>query len=86
MLVVPKARQAYYIEGFFMRDFKTVFFRILFVVVIVLCVWQCNAHKNGKTAGVTSASKKTATTTTIMAASQDVTPDITLTDDLSADK
>ncbi len=69
-----------------MRDFKTVFFRILFVVVIVLCVWQCNAHKNGKTAGVTSASKKTATTTTIMAASQDVTPDITLTDDLSADK
>ena len=68
-----------------MRDFKTLFFRILFVVVIVLCVWQCNAHKNGKTAGVTSASKKTATTTTIMASSQDVTPDITLTDDLSAD-
>ncbi|MBP5449276.1 MAG: hypothetical protein J6Y01_04080 [Spirochaetales bacterium] len=52
-----------------MRDFKTVFFRILFVIVIVLCVWQCNAHKNGKTAGVTSASsKKTTTTTTIMAA------------------
>ena len=67
-----------------MRDFKTLFFRILFVIVIVVCVWQCNAHKNGKTTGETSAFSKKATTT-IMAPSQDVTPDITLTEDQSAD-
>ena len=76
-----------------MRDFKTVFFRILFVIVIVVCVWQCNAYKKGKTAGVTSASKK-ATTTTIMTTTttmaetvpQDLSLDMTINNDMSMDK
>ena len=71
-----------------MRDFKTVFFRILFVIVIVVCVWQCNAYKKGKTAGVTAASSKVTTTTTTIGQVQDITadvsPDIVISDE-SAD-
>ena len=64
-----------------MRDFKTVFFRILFVVVIVLCVWQCNAHKKGKMPDTATTTIAAVTTTTVQA---DVSADM-VTGDESGD-